>query len=179
MKTWSRLDGLVLFYHTGHAWNYAVTGSFKVLPLRFESAKLARALPQGWYRLARRLANTRIVVRFPEELEPVSDMELAKIGWRMRIRFGKLLKKVKATKRRKIADRIIIAPFRDVVFLTDQQNWYIYVLVPTDGAMSIRRIPRSGIFEVAKGREDEHVVIYLADTYAGIIHFPPGSELME
>jgi len=97
----------------------------------------------------------------------------------MRIRFGMLLKRVKATKRRKIADKIIIAPLRDVVFLTDQQNWYIYVLVPTDGAMRIRRIPRSGIFEVARGYEDEYVVIYLADTYAGIIHFSPALELVE
>jgi len=142
-----------------------------VLILRFESAKLARVLPQGWYRLTRRLSNTRIVVRSLKELEPVSKMELVKIGWRMRIRFGKLLKKVKITKRRNITDKIIIVPFSDVLLVTDH-TWYIYVVIPIDGAINIMRIPRSRIYEVAKSCENDYVVIYIADTYAGIIHFP-------
>jgi len=141
--------------------------------LRFKSTKLAKALPHGWYRLARRLTNTRIVIRSPEELEPVTDMELTKISLRMRIRFGMLLKKVRTTKRRKITDEIIIVPFSDVPFITDHR-WYIYVLVPTDGAMSVKRIPRSMIYEFVRGHEDDYVAVYLADDYAGIIHFLPG-----
>jgi len=167
MRRKSRLDSIVIFHHTGHEWNYAVTGSFKVLFLQFESAKLARALPQGWYRLTRRLANRRIVIKSPEELVPVTEAELAKISWRMRVRFGKLLAKVRTTKRRKITDEIIIARFSDVPFITDHR-WYIYVVMPADGRAAIRRVPRSGIYEVVRGHEDD---------YAGIIHFP--SEMKE
>jgi len=170
MTTWSRLDGVVLYYHTGHVWGYAVTGTFKVLPLRFESTKLAMVLPQGWYRLTRRLANRRIVIKSPEELVPVTEAEMAKICWKMRVRFGKLLAKVRATKRRKITDEIIITPFSDVPFITDRR-WYIYVLMTINGAVNIKRIPRSDIYELARGCEDDYVAVYIAKDYIGVIHF--------
>jgi len=166
----SRLDGIVIFHHTGHERNFAVTGTFKVLPLRFQSVKLARSLPTGWYMLAKRLANTRIVVRSLDDVKPVSDLELANICWRMRIRFGMLLEKAKSTMKWRLTDKMLLVRFSDVPFITDQE-WYVYVLVPRDGTMRIKRIPRQTIYKKMVRHEKDMVIVYMTEEYAGILHF--------
>jgi len=170
MRGKSRLDGIVIFHHTGHERNFAVTGSFKVLPLRFQTVKLARTLPTGWYMLAKRLANTRIVIRSLNDVKPVSDLELANICWRMRIRFGKLLEKVKSAMKWRLTDEMLVVRFGDVPFITDQE-WYVYVLVPGDGTMSISRMQRSRIYKMIRGHEKDVVILYMTEKYAGILHF--------
>lgn len=169
-KMASRLDSVVLLHHTGHERSYAVTGTFKILPFRFQRVKLARALPPGWYILTKRLASTSVVVRSFNEVRPADSFELRDISRRMRIRFGKLLKGVKDSKKRKITDDLMIVAFKDVLFLTEQ-NWFIYVMVLDDGEINLMKLPRARIYDAMKGYEDEYVTVYLANSYAGIIHF--------
>jgi len=168
-KTTSRLDSVVLLHHTGHERSYAVTGTFKIIPLRFQKVKLARALPPGWYILTKRLANTSVVVRSIDEVRPVYSFELRDISRRMRIRFGRLLRGVKDSKKRKITNDLMIVPFGDVLFVTNHE-WFIYVMV-LDEEINLMRLPRVRIYDAIKGYENDYVTVYLANSYTGIIHF--------
>jgi len=169
MSIQSRLSKVVLFYHTGNEWNFAVTGSFKVIPLRFQRKKLARSLPEGWYRLTRRLANTSLVIKSWGDVRYVPFLELADICRRMRIRFGKLLRDVRSTEK-KLPSNMLLIPFDKVPFIANC-DWFVYVLVPRNGVMNISIIPRQMINEKIRGHEKDDVIVYITKKYIGILHF--------
>jgi len=166
----SRLDGIVFFYHTGLEVNYAITGSFKIIPIRFQSMKLARSIPPGWYRLRKRLGNKNAVIRTVDDIDGLTDLELSDIAWRMRVRFGKLVSEVKETKKRRITDSLYIVKFGDVPFVTDH-GWFIYAMIDTS-MVAVDRMHRSRLYELAKKHKEEYVAVYVSDLYSGVIHFP-------
>jgi len=169
MRRKSRLDGLVFFYHTGLEQGYAITGSFKVIPLRFQSKSLAKSIPPGWYKLKKRLGNKTVVIK-SEDIVSLTDPELSEIAQRMKVRFGKLVSEVENTKKREITDNLIIVRLSDVPSVTEHM-WYIYVEI-SNTVLTMDRIQRSRLCELAKKYGDEYVAVYNTDTYCGVIRFP-------
>jgi len=170
MRRKSRLDGLVFFYHTGSERSYAITGSFKVIPLRFQSKSLARSIPPGWYKLKKRLGNKAVVIKSEEDIVSLTDPELSEIAQRMKVRFGKLLSKVENVKKREITDNLMIVRLSDVPSVTEHM-WYIYVEIG-DTVLTMDRVQRSRLCELAKKYGDEYVAVYSTGTYCGVIRFP-------
>lgn len=157
----SRLAKIALFYHGSiYPWDPGFTASFRPLVVEFSNTKLARSLPSGWYILSETPRRTRVIIREPDDIIPVSAADFAEIARRMRIRFTKLLTRAKETKTRSFENTYIISA-RDVFFVADEARYIVYVAVSKYVRISVEIFSRNAFLDAVRDHVDDKVVLYI------------------
>lgn len=168
----SRLSSTVLFYFTGGVRSPGFSASFRPIIVKIVRRHLLKTMPRGWYRIEKRVRNTYVSIRSADDVTLLQYSDIRGVATRMKIRFAKLLNRVKATRRRKVGD-VYLVPMEDALIVSDA-DYIVYVVVGE--LISIDVLSRSMFMTVVRGSEREQVVVCPAKSgprFMAVFRFVP------